>query len=162
MMRRAISVLLIPLVMSSQCVCLGHSHPWVINSDSKEHGNQPHVHSGTAHRHHKHHSTGHSHAQQVRHTGRPNPTGTHGVPTISNAAVDHDADAIFVSPSLTSRTGRQMRGVSRGTPSVEHPGVPFPDALDSIRLMHDPGQRLRPPQLVGQCPLYLRFHSIRC
>jgi hypothetical protein len=98
-MRRAISVILMPLILVSQSMCFGHLHGGTRSLEPVGHSARPHIHlHGTSHHHHDHGAT-HSHSHDSDHRAK-NET------TQLSSLKGHDDDSIYLSLSVASEPGR--------------------------------------------------------
>lgn len=98
MMRRLISLLLIPLVVVSQSVSmLAHDHAGQGASTPSEHASRPHFHTHAGNGHHHHHIHRLDVAHDLQDTTR----------FLISAADPHESDAIYVSTSTPFLIQRQ-------------------------------------------------------
>lgn len=111
MTRCVLSLLLIPLVLASQSLCIPHTHLGMLVVEPEGHWLQPHFH---VHRHrennlakhsHRHFSHGHTH-----HHHSTNSTTRRVVPAgfLPNQPHQHDDDAVYLAASLLVSLNREL------------------------------------------------------
>lgn len=164
MMRRILSLLLIPLLLVSQSVCFGHSHRGSDVTEPAGHAARPHfhVHGKHPHSHEKHHHHSHDGQRHTHHTHRH-------ADDAREAAVlpgiqpndDHDEDAVYVSTSEMLGAGRSLSKQLSLKKWFNAPQAWFETraggALNSPSVLWS-----QPPPIDPACPLYLRTLSLRC
>jgi len=160
MRRRIFSLLLLPLVLANQAVCLAHVHQETDVGEPDRHGDCPHVHlPHTGHGHaEQYHGVGHSHARNAGHH-------THSEPSHRLVAIapvpDHDDDAIYCADAAAVATGR---GCVKVIPADYLIGAAI---LSDTGPSNDCSPRAGPRRAEQQgpydsgCPIYLRALSLR-
>ena len=160
MMRRIISLLLIPVLLASQWCVTAHTHADMNIVESIEHSARPHVHVHGVHDHH--HGSGHSHCNGPQDSHKHSTSEDQSSRFVANDSNDHDADAVYRPDSVT--TGMSFEGrtdVPTSTVSaVKH--LSTLEIWDRAGIVVVNRQNLPPPFLGQTCPLFLRNLSIRC
>ena len=143
---RALSSLLIPMILISQClVSIPHSHAGAPH----EHSALPHIHlHNHSHAHHHGHYHDHHHADESERVPPSTPLGGN----------DHDSDAVYLSDVWGADNARY---VDLPSPETSH-FVQFRNHWTALQLAHC--RNHGPPDEGGlrKPPLYLLTHSIRC
>lgn len=155
MTRRVVSLLLVPLVLASQGLCLAHTHLGTQAPAASGHAARPHFHVHDSGDHHQHHA-GHGH----HHDGADDPEDE--LPVTSVAPIDdHDADAVYCPEAVVLSTGRHAKANLAAKLFGAAPVVWMDHTLvvATLRLAHRWSQP--PPFRDSHCPIYLRTLSLR-
>jgi hypothetical protein len=151
MIRRVISLLLIPLLLASQGLCFGHSHRGGSVVESEGHDARPHFH---IHGHRHHHHGGHHH-HGAKHQSKAD--ALKGFQPVDS----HDDNAIYLAATVMFST---MRNVAAQWLAKHWLDVPFAKVVAHEVVVSDQSGYLwnQAPPIDSACPLYLRTHSLRC
>ena len=138
-MKRAVSSLLILLMLLGQCVfAVPHSHAESSIGEPDGHAARPHVHLHFGHCHDGHHDDCVSTGEQ---------------------APDHDSDAVYTGDDQFLPTAK----VSEIAKAMPMGLIAIVDQSTAIRSFCQLGSRLNsPPMLRPKCARYLQLLSIRC
>ena len=147
-------------MLVNQGLCFAHSHHATDIAEPESHASRPHFHfGGHGHQTHDHHAD-HSHGHD---SDRDPPPDDHngGCAPFIRPAVDHDADAVYCTGTVTlAQDGRTLAVVS----------ATYFAASAILQVTHQNDDwLLRPGPLRGQpasvfdaaCPIYLRTLSLR-
>ena len=156
MMRRIVSLLLIPLMFVSQSFGFAHTHQGTGTAEPEGHSARPHFHvHGAGNHHHHQHDADHSHHHVAADRDAASLTGFLPLD-------DHDDDAVYVSTEMLIHVGRQGSvndSVERLMLSVSLLAVT--SAADHTACAGHLCD-LPPPRLcAARCPIYLRNLSLR-
>lgn len=155
MTRRVVSLLLVPLVLASQGLCLAHTHLGTQVPAASGHAARPHFHVHDGVDHHQHHA-GHGH----NHDGADDREDE--LPVTAVAPIDdHDADAVYCPEAVTLSTGRhskvELLAKLFGAAPVVLMGNTLVDA--NLCFAHQWSQPVTFRD--SHCPIYLRTLSLR-
>ena len=163
MIRRFLCLLLVPLMLANQGLCLAHSHQGTDVAEPAGHASRPHLHVvGQSH----HESTyGQEHDGNQSHDDHPGRDQRSGdsdaVVTLTNAPIGgHDTTAVYFSKALD---------FARDTASVivfekfgDVPAILAVAHQNDDRALHYCLGRGQPASFFdAACPIYLRTHSLR-
>lgn len=158
MIRRIVSLLLVPLLLANQGLAVAHSHHAADVAEPAGHGARPHFHVGG----HDHHNSAHNHEHVAVHAHSHR--GHDPDETLPSAIVpleDHDADAMYFAGAVTLARGAI-------TPSiVPAKFIVLAAVLGVAERSSDRLLRLGPicgqprPDSDTACPIYLRTLSLR-
>lgn len=161
MIRRFLYLLLVPLMLVNQALCIAHSHHGTDVAEPKGRASQPHVHVGG----HGHHDSANDQQNDGDHPGHDQRSDDNDA-TVSPAVMpvcDHDADALYCAGTVTFvRSGHLVNTLIQSAKHIAMAGVLHDadqngDALLRLRPMVD-----RPSAVSGSAgPIYLRTLSLR-
>ena len=154
MPRRIISLLLIPLLLAGQGLCVAHTHQGTHTGEPDGHSARPHFHVYGVAEHH-HHQADHSH-----HHDADDDQEESAVPAIEPVA-DHDADAVYCSETVAIGAGRQSKSelTLKQLIAVSFWQSPATPDIDPVNRGNSSGRP--PPLCAARCPIYLRTLSLR-
>jgi hypothetical protein len=162
MRRRIVSLLLLPLVLANQAMCLAHTHHGTDVAEPDGHCDRPHFHYPRADHGHDQadhrHDTRHSHEPHSRHHHRSDATARPQAVTPVDA---HDDNAIYCGDGGTPAVGRGSLKVSPVERLLRTAILPEPAHADNCLPRAGP---LRAEPLLAfetGCPIYLRTLSLR-
>lgn len=157
MVRRFLCLLLIPLMLANQGLCLGHVHRGSDSAEPEDHESRPHFHlSGHHDTTHDHQHSGHSHDEPAddsdEHDGPLAPA--------MSPFGSHDSDAVYCTTPWTGTREAKSAGVVL----AKYVAVIAVDHLadHSDRLLRLGSVRGQPASVFdAACPIYLRTLSLR-
>ena len=171
MFRRIVHLLLMPLMLANQGLCLAHVHHGTGVAEPPDHASRPHIHFG----HHRHDDAAHGHDHDAAHSHKHDADHSHqstsnsdaaadkleiASPQLSTLAPDHEHDAVYfpVTTAFASKADSDF-GQAIGDQAAGLPYVVESNGENPLRL--GPLCR-RPPSLVdADGPIFLRSLSLR-
>ena len=166
MMRRVLSLLLIPLVLASQGLAFAHSHRGTTVTEPAGHAARPHVHVRGAGHHHP--GDGHSHKQShgkdsghhSHHQGGHHEE-EHAVAVGLMPPCSHDDDAVYLPETVTVRANRLSASDVGMMQGMNVSPLGNFTVSDGPRLAAASAYCQPPPLSLSGGPLYLRTLSLR-
>jgi hypothetical protein len=167
MLRRILSLLLMPLVLASQGLVVAHSHQGNHVSEPAGHAARPHFHVGD-NEHHHHRGNSHSHKHQHGNRSDHHHHSQTGHPDDEGAVADglmptrsHDDDAVYLPDMVKALTNRQS--ASDAELMLVLNDLPlWKLVVPDVSLTVAAGGYSQPPPLIDSGgPLYLRTLSLR-
>ncbi len=168
MIRRVISLLLMPLMLANQGLCLAHAHH---DSQPPDHASRPHIHSGS----HSHGDADHGHDHDAVHAPDNDADHSHesahhpdegaaelvtATPVLRTSAPDHEHDAVYfaVTTPITLKTDSAVKRLA------DDQAAGWMLCVEASE-----GTAIRPWPVVGpplalfdaDCPIFLRTLSLR-
>jgi hypothetical protein len=164
-MNRAVSTILIPLLLMSQNLfSVPHSHVGMSIVESESHSARPHIHLRHTHRHRADHghdggNNGHGEHVAVEHVAEGHGAGGQA-PTEQHPEQlpDHDSDAVYAGDTQLLNDGRITRVAHAELAAV----CVICDESEAIAVSWLCTQLTSPPLQSPKCALYLQLLSIRC
>lgn len=163
MIRRVLSLLLIPLVLANQGLIFAHTHLGTSVAEPPGHTARPHVHLRGRNHHHGHghkHSHGNGAGRHIHHRGGQHQT-KRAIAVGLIPSCSHDDDALYVSETVIDRVGRLTASDAKSMQEQCHSSEWKLTTPEMLRLMAA-CEYCRPPPLsfIAE-PLFLRTLSLR-